>query len=112
MDSCALTGPCGPRAGMYGSDMETYPLVEAQNRLRQLIGRVRHAHERIVISEHGRPAAVLIPMMEELDELRRLRDAADIAEAASREAASGGPAMTHGAFMAQLETEDRGAAAP
>ncbi|QXE36490.1 type II toxin-antitoxin system prevent-host-death family antitoxin [Streptomyces sp. GMY02] len=90
--------------------METYPLVEARNQLGQLVGRVRHGHEHIVISEYGRPAAALIPI-EELEELRRLRDAADIAEAAAREAAPSGPPMAHDDFMAELEAEDLRAAA-
>ncbi|MBZ9639621.1 type II toxin-antitoxin system Phd/YefM family antitoxin [Streptomyces sp. PSKA30] len=86
--------------------METYPLVEARNQLGQLVGRVRHGGEHILISEYGKPAAALVPI-EELEELERLRDQADIAEARAREAAPAGPAMTHDEFMAQLEAEDR-----
>ncbi|MFF3565656.1 type II toxin-antitoxin system Phd/YefM family antitoxin [Streptomyces sp. NPDC002574] len=41
--------------------MDTYPLVEARNQLGQLVGRVRHGHEHILISEYGKPAAALIP---------------------------------------------------
>ncbi|MCP3816869.1 type II toxin-antitoxin system prevent-host-death family antitoxin [Streptomyces sp. A3M-1-3] len=82
-----------------------YPLVEARNQLGQLVGRVRHGHEQIVISEYGKPAAALIPI-EELEELRRLRDEADIAEATAREAGPTGRPMTHDDFMAQLDTED------
>jgi prevent-host-death family protein len=89
---------------------EMYPLVEARNQLGQLVGRVRHGHEHIVISEYGKPAAALIPI-DELEELRRLRDEADIAEAARREAAPTAEAMTHEAFMAELEAEDSQAAA-
>jgi prevent-host-death family protein len=89
---------------------EMYPLVEARNQLGQLVGRVRHGHEHIVISEYGKPAAALVPV-DELEELRRLRDEADIAEAARREAAPTGEAMTHEAFMAELEAEDSQAAA-
>lgn len=90
--------------------MEIYSLVDARNQLGQLVGRVRHGREEIVISEYGKPAAALIPISE-LEELQRLRDAADIAEAAAREAAPTGPSMTHDEFMAQLEAEDRQAAA-
>jgi prevent-host-death family protein len=90
--------------------MDTYPLVEARNQLGQLVGRVRHGQEHILISEYGKPAAALIPISE-LEELQRLRDAADAAEAAAREAAPTGPSMTHDDFMAQLENEDLRAAA-
>lgn len=96
-------------ADAYGFAMETYPFVEARNQLGHIIGRVRDGRESILISEYGKPAAALVPI-EELEELARLRDEADIAEAAARQAAPTGPAMTHDAFMAQLEAEDRRAA--
>lgn len=86
--------------------MKSYPLVEARNQLGQLVGRVRHGQEHILISEYGKPAAALIPIGE-LEELERLRDAADIADARAREADPGGPAMTHDDFMARLEAEDQ-----
>ncbi|MEV0217959.1 type II toxin-antitoxin system prevent-host-death family antitoxin [Streptomyces sp. NPDC050704] len=86
--------------------METYPLVEARNQLGQLVGRVRHGGEHILISEYGKPAAALVPI-EELEELERLRDEADIALARAREAAPATQSMAHDEFMAQLETEDR-----
>lgn len=88
---------------------ETVPLVQARSDLGQLVNRVRHGHETIVISDYGTPAVAMIPV-DELAELRRLRDEADIADAEARKAA-GGPVLTHEAFMAELETEDRPAAA-
>ncbi|MFF3845894.1 type II toxin-antitoxin system Phd/YefM family antitoxin [Streptomyces sp. NPDC002328] len=90
--------------------METYPLLEARNRLGQLVGRVRHGQEQILITEYGKPAAALIPISE-LEELQRLRDEADIAEVRAREATPSGPPVEHDAFMAQLEDEDRREAA-
>ncbi|MFD7447129.1 type II toxin-antitoxin system prevent-host-death family antitoxin [Streptomyces sp. NPDC059909] len=83
---------------------ETYPLVQARNELGQLVNRVRHGHETIVISDYGRPAAALIPV-DELAELRRLRDEADLAEAQRRKN-TGGPVITHEALMAELEADD------
>jgi prevent-host-death family protein len=83
---------------------ETLPVGQARSALGQLVHRVRHGHETIVISDHGTPVAALIPV-DELAELRRLRDEADIAEADVRRAA-GGPVVTHEAFMAELEAED------
>ncbi|NBM17826.1 type II toxin-antitoxin system prevent-host-death family antitoxin [Streptomyces sp. GC420] len=91
-------------------DSETVPLVAARNQLGQLVGRVRHGHEQILISEYGEPAAALIPI-EDLNELRRLRDEADIAAARTRESTAMGAPMPHDEFMAQLETEDHQAAA-
>ncbi|MGW6144447.1 type II toxin-antitoxin system Phd/YefM family antitoxin [Streptomyces sp. NPDC055140] len=88
---------------------ETVPLVQARSDLGQLVNRVRHGHETIVISDYGTPAVAMIPV-DELAELRRLRDEADIADAEARKAA-GGPVVTHEAFMADLEAEDRKAAA-
>ncbi|WP_158575968.1 type II toxin-antitoxin system Phd/YefM family antitoxin [Streptomyces corynorhini] len=90
--------------------MDSYPLVEARNQLGQLVSRVRYGHEEIVISEYGRPAAALVSI-EELEELRRIRDEADIAEAEARRAAPTGPSLTHDEFMAQLDAEDAEAAA-
>ncbi|MFE5873373.1 type II toxin-antitoxin system Phd/YefM family antitoxin [Streptomyces roseifaciens] len=55
--------------------MDTYSLVEARNQLGQLVGRVRHGHEHIIITEYGKPAAAVIPI-EELEELQRFRDEA------------------------------------
>ncbi|MEU9150111.1 type II toxin-antitoxin system Phd/YefM family antitoxin [Streptomyces sp. NPDC048417] len=92
------------------ASMETYPLVEARNQLGRLVGRVRHGQEHILITEYGKPAAALIPISD-LEELQRLRDEADVAEARAREAASSGPSMAHDEFMAQLEEEDRRAVA-
>ncbi|MEU4033435.1 hypothetical protein [Streptomyces collinus] len=40
------------------------------------------------------------------EELQRLRDEADIAEARSREAAPSGPPVPHDEFMTQLDDED------
>jgi prevent-host-death family protein len=99
-------------AGVYCLNMDetTYPLVQARNELGQLVNRVRHGREHFVISEYGKPAAALIPI-DELDELRRLRDEADIAEAQRRTTTPTGEPKTHEAFMAELEAEDRQAAA-
>jgi prevent-host-death family protein len=108
--SALAVPPVHTRAGVYSFCMDTYPLVEARNQLGQLVGRVRHGQEQILITEYGKPAAALIPISE-LEELHRLRDEADIAEARARRAAPSGPSMSHDEFMAQLEEEDRQEAA-
>lgn len=88
---------------------DTYPLVQARNELGQLINRVRHGHETIVISDYGTPAAALVPV-DELAELRRLRDEHDIAEAQHRKD-TGGPLISHEELMAELEADDTHATA-
>lgn len=40
--------------------MTTLPLTEARNRLSELLDEVERTHERVVITRHGREAAVLI----------------------------------------------------
>jgi prevent-host-death family protein len=79
--------------------------VQARNELGQFVNHVRHDHEAIVISDYGTPVATLTPA----DELDRLREDAEIADTDARKAA-GGPVMTHEAFMAELEAEDKQAA--
>ncbi|RSM93290.1 hypothetical protein DMH25_35580 [Streptomyces sp. WAC 01325] len=106
-----LTNPSRTHPTMctvWGMD-ETVPLVQARSDLGNLVNRVRHGRETILISDYGTPAVAMIPV-DELAELRRLRDQADIADAEARKAASG-PVVAHEAFMAELETEDRQAAA-
>ena len=39
---------------------ETLPLAEIKARLSEIVDRVESRHERIVLTRHGRPAAVLI----------------------------------------------------
>ncbi|MEU5973750.1 type II toxin-antitoxin system prevent-host-death family antitoxin [Streptomyces sp. NPDC047315] len=86
--------------------METFPLVEARNQLGQLVGRVRHGQEHFVISEYGKPAAALVPI-EELEELERLRDAADLEEARRRAADPHKTLLSHEEVAALLEEDDR-----
>ncbi|NLE79886.1 MAG: type II toxin-antitoxin system Phd/YefM family antitoxin [Rhodococcus sp.] len=48
--------------------MTTVPLGEAKDRLSALIEDVEKTHDRVTITKHGRPAAVLISA-DDLDEL-------------------------------------------
>jgi prevent-host-death family protein len=82
----------------------TYPLPHASAQLDELVNRARRGHERVVLTEEGEPVAVLISV-DELDELQRAQDAADIAicEAA---VARDEPGVAHEEFMAALERED------
>jgi prevent-host-death family protein len=79
-------------------------MPQAGGHLAELVDRTRHGHERVVLTDHGQPAAVLISV-DELDELQRAQDAADIAlcEAVRARDETGTP---HDEFMATLDTED------
>jgi antitoxin YefM len=47
---------------------EHMPLGDAKNRLSEVVDRVEHQHGRVVITKHGRPAAVLLSI-EDLESL-------------------------------------------
>lgn len=92
---------------MYGSGMALqFPLPEAREHLNELVARAQHDHERVVLTENGEPAAVLISF-EELDELQRAQDAADITLCEAIKARNE-PGVPHEEFMAALDAEDRG----
>ena len=48
--------------------MTTLPLAEVKTHLSELIGRVHDHHERVTVTVHGRPSAVLVAV-EDLDRL-------------------------------------------
>lgn len=48
--------------------MTTMPLAEVKARLSELVGRVTSQHERVTVTVHGRPSAVLIAV-EDLEAL-------------------------------------------
>ena len=58
--------------------MTTLPLGEVKTHLSELVGRVHDHHERVTVTVHGRPSAVLVAV-EDLDRLEEtlaiLRDA-------------------------------------
>ncbi|WP_160330278.1 type II toxin-antitoxin system Phd/YefM family antitoxin [Streptomyces roseifaciens] len=85
--------------------MDTYSLVEARNQLGQLVGRVRHGHEHIIITEYGKPAAAVVPI-EVLDELQRLRDEADLALAQSVREAPDARWIPQDEVLAVLEADE------
>jgi prevent-host-death family protein len=58
--------------------MTTLPLGEAKTHLSELVGRVHNHHERVTVTVHGRPSAVLVAVedLERLEEtLAVMRDA-------------------------------------
>lgn len=54
--------------------MTTVPLGEAKDRLSEYIAGVERTHERVVITRHGRPTAVLISS----DDLAALEETVDL----------------------------------
>ncbi len=68
---------------------EQLPLVDVKNRLSEVIDRLEREHGRVVITKHGRPAAVLLSLddLESLEEtLAILGDARLMAELREAEA--------------------------
>lgn len=66
---------------------EYVPLAEVKNRLSEVVDRIEHAHGRVVITKHGRPAVVLMSL-EDLESLEETLEIlgnpalmADLAEA-------------------------------
>ena len=69
--------------------MTTLPLGEVKTHLSELVGRVHDHHERVTVTVHGRPSAVLVAVedLERLEEtLAILRDAGTLARLAESDA--------------------------
>jgi prevent-host-death family protein len=77
------------------SESEQMPLAEVKNRLSEVVERLEREHGRVVITKHGRPAAVVLSI-EDLESLEETLDVMDSAPllADIREA------------LAELETTD------
>lgn len=73
--------------------MTEMPISEARDHLGEVVAKVEHAHERAVLTRHGRPVAAVVS----IDDLRRLEAAEDAADlAATQEAlASTEPRTSH-----------------
>jgi antitoxin YefM len=69
--------------------MTTVPLHEAKSHLSELVGRVHDHHERVTVTVHGRPSAVLLSVedLERLEEtLEVLSDSATLQRLADSDA--------------------------
>ena len=53
---------------------EQMPLAEVKNRLSEVIDRLEREHARVVITKHGRPAAVVLSV----DDLESLEETLDV----------------------------------
>lgn len=59
---------------------EQMPLADVKNRLSEVVDRLQREHGRVVITKHGRPAAVVISVedLESLEETLDIMDSADL----------------------------------
>ncbi|MGK5631244.1 type II toxin-antitoxin system Phd/YefM family antitoxin [Streptomyces sp. URMC 123] len=80
---------------------DTFPMTEARARFGTLVRRTAHARERITITDHGQPAAVLINPQE----LAELEDALAVAEYRFRSAAGTPAGVPHDEVRARLGLE-------
>lgn len=77
---------------------DTLPITEARARLGALVRRASHARERITITDHGQPAAVLINPQEPAD----LEDALALALYRARQASGPATGVPHTDVRARL----------
>lgn len=54
--------------------VEQMPLRDVKNRLSEVVDKVEREHERVVITKHGRPAAVMVSV----DDLESLEQTLDV----------------------------------
>jgi antitoxin YefM len=88
---------------------EHVPLAEVKNRLSEVVDRLEREHGRVVITKHGRPAAVMLSLedLESLEEtLAVLSDpglVAAIAEADAEVAAGSTTPLSQQEALAEIE---------
>ncbi|WP_131765335.1 type II toxin-antitoxin system Phd/YefM family antitoxin [Candidatus Protofrankia californiensis] len=76
------------------------PISEARDHLGEIVSKAEHAHERIVLTRHGRAVAAVISI-EDLRDLEEAEDESDLV--AAREAlASSEPRVPHRDVMAEF----------
>ncbi|GAA2992874.1 hypothetical protein GCM10020229_01710 [Kitasatospora albolonga] len=80
---------------------DTLPITEARAKFGSLVRRASHSRERIIITDHGQPAAVLINPQELAD----LEDALALAQYRARQAAGTVVTVAHDDVRAQLGLE-------
>lgn len=79
----------------------TLPITEARARFGSLVRRASHARERITITDHGQPAAVLINPQELAD----LEDSLALAQYQARQTAGQPAGVPHDEVLARLGLE-------
>jgi antitoxin YefM len=84
---------------------ETLPLAQVKSKFSEMVDRVEHTHDRIVVTRNGRPAAVMISP----DELASLEDTLELLSdaEASRELAEARRAAADGDYITGDELRAR-----
>ena len=84
---------------------ETLPLANVKSRFSEMVDRVEHTHDRIIVTRNGRPAAVLISP----EELESLEDTLEILSDpdAMRQLAESRQAYAAGEFVTGEELRSR-----
>jgi antitoxin YefM len=82
---------------------EQMPLADVKNRLSEVVDRLEREHGRVVITKHGRPAAVVMSV-EDLESLEETLDIMDSAELLAAIRASLAEVVSGGA---EVLTEDQ-----
>jgi antitoxin YefM len=84
---------------------ESLPLVNVKSRFSELVHRVEHTHDRIIVTRNGRPAAVLISP----EELESLEDTLELLAdpAAMRQLDEARQVYAAGDFMTGDELRNR-----
>jgi prevent-host-death family protein len=76
----------------------------ARSRFGELVNRARFGHERVILTEHGTPVAVIISV-DELAEMQAVVDAADLAATAAVRA-TGQTGIPHEQVMSAMDALD------
>jgi len=84
---------------------DTLPLAQVKSKFSEIVDRVEHTHDRIVVTRNGRPAAVMISP----DELASLEDTLDLLSdpVAVRELTEARDAHDHGDYVTGDELRAR-----
>lgn len=90
-------------APAYRHDHDTVIPLDQAPALAELAGRVRR-HERITLTEQGKPAVAIIAA-DELEELQAAQDVTDVARAEAIKA-QGGPRVPHALVLEMMMADD------
>jgi antitoxin YefM len=90
---------------------EHVPLAEVKNRLSEVVDRLEHEHGRVVITKHGRPAAVMLSLedLESLEETLAILSYPELLAAIHETEVAAGRStpMTKQEALAEIERRER-----
>ncbi|HSO53091.1 MAG TPA: type II toxin-antitoxin system Phd/YefM family antitoxin [Actinomycetes bacterium] len=84
---------------------EHVPLAEVKNRLSEVVDRLEREHGRVVITKHGRPAAVMLSLedLESLEETLAVLSDPELVAAIREAATSGTTRLSKQEALAEIE---------